>query len=139
MPANTGANKFAGARRAREGGKRGIASGRGGSNPFQVREESRRSETIYFLFLSAILLPHSNNARGGRGIEEKGERSQANWIRMLQVAGAAAVRKLGLAREPIRQVIYCPFATRAPAQVDPSIDEKRGEDFMGRHLFHSDN
>ena len=27
-----------------------MASGRGGSNPFQVREESRRSETIYFLF-----------------------------------------------------------------------------------------
>merc|ERR1712012_328299 len=66
-----------------KGGKRGIAFGRGGSNPFQVREESRRSEIIYFLFLSAILLPHSNNARG-RGIEEKGERSQANWIRMLQ-------------------------------------------------------
>jgi len=84
MPANTGADKFAGALRVREGGQtgRGIASGRGGgSNPFRIREESRRSETIYFLFLSAILLPHSN-ARG-RGIE-KGEQSQANWIRMLQ-------------------------------------------------------
>lgn len=118
MPANTGADKFAGAQHEK-GGKRGIASGRGGSNPFQVREESRRSETIYFLFLSAILLPHSNNARG-RGIEEKGERSQANWIRMLRDRKDLK-RSCGIPDSRENFMLVCRAAGSAlPPRLDPN-------------------
>ena len=84
MPANTGADKFAGARKVREGGAYGGSRpAEAAPIPFKSGKNLDGAKLFISFFLSAILLPHSNNARG-RGIEEKGERSQANWIRMLQ-------------------------------------------------------
>merc|ERR1712154_195253 len=88
--------------------------------PFKSGKNLDGAKLFISFFLSAILLPHSNNNARGRGIEEKGERSQANWIRMLQDRKDLK-RSCGIPDSRENFMLVCRAAGSAlPPRLDPN-------------------